>query len=79
MTKANKENPEENLQKENHFLKQLINLREEGYYRQQVLLMMERQALAMEYQANQLAEVLNFLKESENEVEVNEPDITPKN
>ena len=47
-TKVEKENNLEPLKRENQVLRDLINLREESYYRQQLLSMLERIAIALE-------------------------------
>ena len=67
MTEANTENQEEvskeqyqELQNRFMFLQDQMNLNQESYYRQQVLLAMERQAIALE----KLTDLLTSLKTS---------------
>ena len=56
------------LQLENQVLKDLVNLREDSFYRRQNLLFQERQSLALE----EIAQVLKFFKELEETEESDE-------
>ena len=52
---------------ENQLLKDLVNLRDTSYYRQQKLMLMERMATAQERQAKAVEDSLNYSEEEKNE------------
>ena len=88
--KEEKETTEEleNLQKENQelqmraiALQDLHNLKDESYYRQQTLMMMEKQRIEMENQTtalNKLGEKIESFLDSYEEEEENESEDNPK-